>query len=66
LLNGVYVTNVSYVPQEIKNQPWFYDVDCSELLADIINRLNRGTTLAGVNESKDEVYQRFVRMRKKK
>jgi len=66
MLNGVYVTNVSYVPQTTKTQPWYFDVDCSELLADVIDRLNKGKTLAGVNESKDEAYKSFMKVRQRK
>lgn len=36
LFDRLYSTNLTYVPEEIKNKEWYHDVDCSELLADVI------------------------------
>ncbi len=36
LFDRLYSTNLTYVPDEIKNKEWYHDVDCSELLADVI------------------------------
>ena len=36
LFDRLYSTNLTYVPEEIKKKQWYHDVDCSELLADII------------------------------
>lgn len=41
LFNKVYSTNLSYIPEELKEQDWFIDVDCSKYLAQIINTLNK-------------------------
>ena len=37
----VYTTNLSYVPQKLKKQKWYKEVDCSNYLAEIINTLNK-------------------------
>lgn len=36
LFDKLYTTNLSYVPDEIKEKPWFQEVDCSKYLATII------------------------------
>ena len=36
LFDRLYSTNLTYVPDEIKNKEWYCDVDCSELLAEVI------------------------------
>ena len=37
VFDKLYTTNLSYVPEEIKEKEWFQEVDCSKLVADIIN-----------------------------
>lgn len=46
LFNAVYATKLTYIPKEILNREWFYAADCSNYLADIINSLNRGESIA--------------------
>lgn len=41
LFDYVYTTNLSYVPQKLKKQKWYKEVDCSNYLAEIINTLNK-------------------------
>lgn len=46
VISKVYSTNLTYIPNELKNSKWFYGVDMSEFLARIINRLNYGKSIA--------------------
>lgn len=41
LFDKLYSTNLSYVPDKIKNEIWFEEVDCSKTIANIINDLNK-------------------------
>ncbi len=41
LFTKVYSTNLSYIPDEIQKENWFYTVDCSSYLAQIIDALNK-------------------------
>lgn len=41
LFNKLYSTNLSYVPDEIKSNEWYVDVDCSKYLALIIDTFNK-------------------------
>ncbi len=45
IMNGLYSTNLSYVPASIKAQEWYHDVNCSKLVAKIINSLNHSESL---------------------
>ncbi len=45
LFTKLYSTNLSYVPDKIKNSPWYYEVDCSSQLAEIIDALNKGNSI---------------------
>ncbi len=46
----VYSTNLTYVPEEIKNEPWYTEVDCSILLAEIILSHHENRTVDIVDE----------------
>lgn len=59
MFDTIYSTNVSYVPEHIKQQPWFNSVDCSEMIADIINRLNKGESIEPLHRNKCEVYKKL-------
>lgn len=41
LYNKLYSTNLSYVPDEIKNNKWYVNVDCSKYMALIIDMINK-------------------------
>ena len=46
LIARIYSTNLTYVPETLKNAPWFYSADLSELCSRIINRLNHGRSIS--------------------
>ena len=48
LLNAVYSTNLTYVPDEVKNRPWFKQVNMSKLLAKFIYNINIDISLSGL------------------
>ena len=37
IFQKLYSTNLTYIPEEVKQKPWYQDVDCSKYLANIIN-----------------------------
>lgn len=64
IFTKLYTTNLSYVPENIKKKEWYFDTDCSLMLAEIIDKLNkkesieefsngRGKVLARIKEKKD-------------
>ena len=53
LFDKLYSTNLSYVPDSIKNEDWYQDVDCSMQLSEIIETLHEKkpmSPLFGVQE----------------
>lgn len=60
----LYSTNLSYVPDFIKNQGWYQDVDCSLFLARIINSINKGSSLEEYHKPSKEILCKVKDLRK--
>ena len=45
LLDGVYTTNLSYIPEEYKSEKWLHICDCSEYLAQIIYNIHNDISI---------------------
>ena len=54
LFNKLYSTNLTYVPEEYKNKPWFNSVDCSLKVANIISNMNEGKSIRSLLNGKEE------------
>lgn len=63
LIARVYGTNTTYVPDEIKNLPWYVDVDCSEKIALMIDYLNKGKSLEPLMYDGNETYNKLRKLR---
>lgn len=61
LFDKLYSTNLSYVPEIIKKEPWYEDVDCSQRLANIINKLHNKESLKTVFDDTKEVLKKVKR-----
>lgn len=46
LFDKIYSTNLTYVPEKIKNSEWFVGADCTEYLAEIIDYCNLGKSIS--------------------
>ncbi len=46
LIERVYSTNLTYIPKEVKEAPWFREVDMSDFIANIIDYLNRDKSIS--------------------
>jgi ribose-phosphate pyrophosphokinase len=55
LFTKIYSTNLSYVSEETKNEPWFFSVDCSMQLATVINTLNNNISIAHLFNGREEI-----------
>ena len=66
--NGVfdklYVTNLNYVPEEIKSKEWFEEVDCSMKLANIICNINEDKPIGNLLNAKQETVEKIKTLRK--
>ncbi|MDD4125082.1 MAG: ribose-phosphate pyrophosphokinase [Eubacteriales bacterium] len=45
-LNRLYTTNLSYIPDEVRQRPWFMQVDLSKFIAKIINTLSHDESIS--------------------
>ena len=62
---GTYSTNLSYVPDEVKNNKWYVDVDCSKYLALIINTFNKKEDIEPLWNGKKKIINKVKRKMKK-
>lgn len=59
----VYSTNLVYVSDEVKNEPWFELVDCSYNIANVINELNYGRSIGELIQGRDDVLRKVRKLR---
>lgn len=59
LFNKLYSTNLSYVPDEIKNNNWYVDVDCSRYLAIIIDTINKKGDIESLWNGKKQIIDKI-------
>jgi len=45
-IKRIYSSNLSYIPEEIRKRPWFVEVDMSDMISDVIDRLNYNISLS--------------------
>lgn len=64
IFDRLYTTNLSYVPSDIKEKDWYYEVDCSVQIAEIINALHNKESLSPLYNGKKEML-RLVKARKR-
>lgn len=58
LFDKIYSTNLTYVPEEYINMPWYNSVDCSQKVATIIDDLNNGRSIKELlDDKKDTAYK---------
>ena len=60
----IYSTNLTYVPDEYKNMPWFHSVDCSKKVANIISNLNESKSIKSLLNSKEQTAQKIKMLKR--
>ena len=48
MLDGVYTTNLSYIPDEYKEAKWLHVCDCSKLVAKIIYNMYNDLSMSPI------------------
>ena len=61
LFEKLYTTNLSYIPDKIKNNEWINVVDCSNQLANIINNLNLGDSIEEISYDNETLIKEIER-----
>lgn len=59
----LYSTNLSYVPDTIKSQEWYCDVDCSSQLATIIDALNKKKSIQALFGNREEMAEELQKLK---
>ncbi len=57
LFTKIYSTNLTYVPDDVKEKEWYEDVDSSLMIAKIINHLHEGKSLESLHNDNKETYR---------
>ena len=50
--DGLYTTNLSYIPKDFKQEKWLHVCDCSELVSDIIYNIHKDLSISGILRDK--------------
>ena len=64
IFDRLYSTNLTYVPFEYQCLPWFYSVDCSYKIAQIINHLHHGESIRNLLNGKEETVKKVKVLKK--
>ena len=62
IFDRLYVTNLNYVPEVIKDKPWFEEVDCSMKLANIICNINEDKSIGNLLNAKAETLEKIKKL----
>ena len=54
MFDGIYTTNLSYIPKEYMNSEWLHVCDCSKLVAQIIYYLHNDMSISGILKDKSQ------------
>ena len=63
IIDRVYASNVSYVPNYIKEMEWFKSVDCSYKIANLISELNYGHSIGDLISCETETAIEIEKLR---
>ncbi len=63
LIDRVYATNLTYVPDEIKAKEWFIDVDMSYYIAELIDNLNYDKSIAKLVDATGNIKKLMKKMK---
>lgn len=54
MFDGIYTTNLTYIPEEYKNKEWLHVCDCSKTLAQIIYNIHNDLSISKILRDKSE------------
>ena len=69
-LDGIYTTNLSYIPKEYQKNKWLHICDCSELMAEIIYNIHNDLSISNILHDRSLpiklIEEKFTKKDKKK
>jgi ribose-phosphate pyrophosphokinase len=54
-INRVYSTNLTYIPEQVKDSKWFKEVDMAEFIAKIIDKLNYDKSISSLTDATEGI-----------
>lgn len=55
IVDGVLGTNLTFLPQELKDRPWFHEVDVSKYIAYIVAAVNCGVSISTIIDPHEKI-----------
>ncbi len=65
MFTKLFSTNLTYVPEDIKKQSWYREVDCSKQIAVIISTLHNNDSIAHLFNGKAEILKKIQKYQKR-
>lgn len=57
LINRIYSTNLTYIPPQVREKEWFREVDMSQLIAKVIDYINRDQSISKFIDATQSIKQ---------
>lgn len=61
IFNTLYTTNVTYVPEDVKKEKWYHEVDLSNYFAKGINAISNDQSLRQVDDDEKEEVKKLIK-----
>lgn len=61
IFNTLYTTNVTYVPEDIKKEKWYYEVDLSKYFANVINAISNEQSLRQIDDAEKNEIKKLIK-----
>lgn len=61
IFNTLYTTNVTYVPEDVKNEIWYHEVDLSNYFARVINAVSNEESLRHIDDVEKENIKKLIK-----
>lgn len=61
IFNTLYTTNATYVPEEVKKEKWYHEVDLSNYFARVINAVSNEQSLSHVDDDEKEKIKKLIK-----
>lgn len=55
LINTVYSTNLTYIPEQVRQASWFHEVDMSESLSDVVDYINMDKSIVPLLDATEKI-----------
>ena len=61
IFNTLYTTNVTYVPEEVKKENWYHEVDLSKYFAKVIHAISNEQSLRDVDDDEKKEVKKLIK-----